>query len=172
MKRTTDRILTAVFCDDIRHEIGNKMSFMGVYQGELIVPSTPIALPRLCIFATALTPIERPFKSLTLRVLLNDETELARLEVPHETFADLPDIQDNSATRKQVSTALSFSPFFIEKQTTLRLMADTDEGEIVGPRLLIKTGPIGLDVASENALPNLDGSSTKEKRSRKSSTSQ
>lgn len=171
MKLTSDRILTAIFCDDIRHEIGNKMSYIGVYQGELIVPEIPIALPRLCIFATALTPISRPFKSLTLRVLLNDETELARLEVPPETFADLPEIQDASVTRKQVSTALSFSPFFIERQTTLRLMADTDEGEIVGPRLLIKTGAIGSDFVSDNSSsPSLtnDDSPPKEKRSRKS----
>ncbi len=168
MKRTTDRILTAVFCDDIRHEIGNKLSFMGVYQSELIVPVVPIALPRLCIFATALTPIARPFKSLTIRVVTDEGTELAHLKVPPETFADLPDIQDNSATRKQVSTALSFSPFLVEKETIVRLMADTEEGEIVGPRLLIKIGSIGLDVGSDNNLPQAKPTPSKQKPSRKS----
>ena len=138
MKATTDRILTAIFCDDIRHEIGNKMSFMGCYESELFVLKTPIALSRLCVYATVLTPIARPFKSLTLRVVLDGQTELARLVIPAEELSAFPEVQDETATRKSISTALIFSPFFIEKPTSLRLMADTEEGEIVGPRLLIK----------------------------------
>lgn len=154
MKRTTDRILTAVFCDDIRHEIGNKMSFMGVYQGDLIVPTAPIALARLCIYATALTPIARPFRSLVLRVVQEDKTELARLEIPSETFASLPDIQDDTATRNQISAALSFAPFVIEKPTSLRLMAETEEGEVIGPRLLIKVadGLAPAPIAAQDSL--------------------
>ncbi|HNC91700.1 MAG TPA: hypothetical protein PL000_22440 [Anaerolineales bacterium] len=141
MKKTTDRILTAIFCDDIRHEVGNKMSFMGSYQGELFVPAVPTGLSKLCIFATALTPIGRPFKSLTFRIVMDDNVDLARLEIPTEAFPAIPDVVDETATRKSVSTALMFSPFIIEKPTSLRLMADTEEGEIVGPRLLIKVAP-------------------------------
>ena len=141
MKKTTDRILTAIFCDDIRHELGNKMSFMGCYQGELFVPVVPIVLAKLCIFATALTPAARPFKSLTFRVLTDDGSELARLDIPPEALAAFPVLEDETATSKQVSTALMFAPFIIEKTTTLRLMADTEEGEITGPGLFIKLAP-------------------------------
>lgn len=141
MKKTTDRILTAIFCDDIRHEMGNKTSFMGCYQGELFVPAVPTGLSKLCIFVTALTPVARPFKALTFRVFMDNDVELARLDIPPETFATLPETQDETATRKLVSTALVFSPFIIEKPTSLRLMAETEEGEIVGPRLLIKVAP-------------------------------
>jgi hypothetical protein len=146
MKKTTDRILTAIFCDDIRHEVGNKMSFMGCYQGELFVPAVPTGLSKLCIFATALTPIERPFKSLTFRIVMDDNVELARLEIPTEAFSAMPDVVDETATRKSVSTALMFSPFIIEKPTSLRLMADTEEGEVIGPRLLIKVADIAVPV--------------------------
>lgn len=141
MKKNAERILTAIFCDDIRHEVGNKISYMGCYQSELYVPAAPIALTRFCIQATALTPIARPFKSLTFRVVLDEETELARLEIPPEALSAGSPLEDPSATRKAVSTALMFAPLFIEKPASLRLMADTDEGEIVGPRLLIKVMP-------------------------------
>lgn len=143
MKKTTDRILTAIFCDDIRHEMGNKMSFMGCYQSELFVPAAPIGLAKLCIFATAITPVARPFKSLTFRVIMDEQTELARLDIPSDGLLSTPKIQDETVTRLSISTALIFSPFMIEKPTSLRLMADTDEGEIVGPRLLIKVNPSG-----------------------------
>lgn len=141
MKATTDRILTSIFCDDIRREMDNKTSFMGCYESELIVPYAPIVLSKLCVYIIALTPIARPFDSLTLRVVLDNHTELARLEIPPEELSNRPVVSDETATRKFISTALMFSPFVIEKPTSLRVMADTEEGEIVGPRLLIKVAP-------------------------------
>lgn len=138
MKKNANRFLTAIFCDDIRQEIGGKLSFMGCYQGELIVPMTPVVLPKLCLYATIWTPKDRPFKSLMLRVVQDDDKELARLEIPEEGLAEVSLILDETATQKIVSTAIVFSPFAIEKPTSLRLMATTEEGEIIGPRLLIK----------------------------------
>ena len=138
MKKNDARFLTAMFCDDIRQEIGGKLSFMGCYQGELIVPMAPVVLPKLCLYATIWTPKDRPFKSLMLRVVQDDDKELARLEIPEEGFAKVSLILDETATRKTVSTAIVFSPFAIEKPNSLRLIATTEEGEIIGPRLLIK----------------------------------
>uniref|UniRef100_E6QX23 Uncharacterized protein n=1 Tax=mine drainage metagenome TaxID=410659 RepID=E6QX23_9ZZZZ len=141
MKSATDRMLTAIYCDDIRYEMGNKLSFMGCYQGELFVPAAPTMLAKLCIHVTAWTPIARPFKSLIFRVLIDEKTELARQVVPPEYFVELPDTPDKTATRITNSAMLVFSPFVIEKPIILRVMADTEEGEISGPRLLIKIVP-------------------------------
>jgi hypothetical protein len=137
MKKNADRNLTAIFCDDIRQEMGNKMSFMGCYHGELNVANAPVALSKLCVFASATTPPDKPFKALTLRIVQSDDIELARLEIPPDQLQQGALIVDPTATRKNVSTAIAFSPFFIEKPTSIRLMAITEEGEIVGPRLLI-----------------------------------
>lgn len=138
MKKNDARLLTAIFCDDIRPELGNKLSFMGCYQSELVVQMTPVALPKLCVFASILTPKERPFKSLVLRVVQDDNVELARIDIPEESLTGSSQLIDDTSTRKILSTAIVFSPFAIEKTTMLRLMATTEEGEITGPRLLIK----------------------------------
>lgn len=37
------------FCDDVRSEIGNKTSLMGIYGGELLVPVMPTMVPRLAV---------------------------------------------------------------------------------------------------------------------------
>lgn len=139
MKKNADRFITAIFCDDIRQEVGNKLSYMGCYQSEIIVQVTPVALPKLCIYASISTPKQRPFKSLMLRVVQDDDVELARIDIPEESLAS-SQIFDGTSTRKTASTAIVFSPFAIEKPTMLRLMATTEEGEIIGPRILIKTG--------------------------------
>jgi hypothetical protein len=138
MKKNTDRYLTVIFCDDIRQEVGNKMSLIGCYQGELIVNSAPTALPKLCALITVTTPKGKPFKSLTIRVVKNDD-EFARLEIPEIGLNEVAQNNvDATATRKSINTALMFAPFVIDKQFALRVLATTEEGEIVGPRLLIK----------------------------------
>lgn len=138
MKKNDARFLTAIFCDDIRPELGNKLSFMGCYQSELVVQMAPVALPKLCVFASILTPKERPFKSLILRVVQDNDVELARIDIPEEGLTGSSQIIDETSTRKILSTAIVFSPFAVEKPTMLRLIATTEEGEITGPRLLIK----------------------------------
>jgi hypothetical protein len=138
MKKNDGRFITAIFCDDIRQELGNKFSYMGCYQSEIIVQMLPVALPKLCAFVSISTPKERPFKSLMLRVVQDDDIELARIEIPEKDLEGANRIIDGTSTRKNINTAIVFSPFAIEKPTMLRLMATTEEGEITGPRILIK----------------------------------
>jgi hypothetical protein len=138
MKNNADRYVTVIYCDDIRQEVGNKLSFIGCYQGgELHVQVVPSALPKLCAFVSVVTPKERPFKSLSIRVL-QDETELALLELPTGGLSNVPPNIDDSATRLALSTAMMFAPFMIEKPTSLRILVTTEEGEMIGPRLAIK----------------------------------
>jgi hypothetical protein len=37
-----------MICDDIREEVGNKMSMMGIYQKDIYVPRFPFTFPKLC----------------------------------------------------------------------------------------------------------------------------
>ncbi len=44
----TIELVYQILCDDVRLEVGNKLSFMGVFQ-EIHVPEIPFGLPRLAI---------------------------------------------------------------------------------------------------------------------------
>jgi hypothetical protein len=72
MKLIEHRWVHTLWCDDIRHEVGNKPSFMGVYNGELVMPTVPGVLPRLAAYITIGTPRDRPFKKLSIRMEKND----------------------------------------------------------------------------------------------------
>lgn len=150
MKATSDRILTAIYCDDIRREIGGKMSFMGCYESQLSVESMPIALPKLCIFATAITPISRPIRSLTFRVMLDEIDEVAQFVVSQDRLAMTQNEQDETITAQNVHAVMMFSPFIVEKPSALRVVAETEEGQIIGPRLLLRVDP--SLITSEDAL--------------------
>lgn len=40
----------SLICDDVRHEVGNKVSFIGVYTKDLFIPQTPFTFPKLCAY--------------------------------------------------------------------------------------------------------------------------
>lgn len=140
MKANAERLLTAIYCDDIRQELGGKRSFMGCYEREMTVRESPLVLPKFCIYATLHTPLGRPLKALTLRVLLDDE-EIGRKEAPAEILQSKPDGADSALAWQSFSTALIFSPFIIEGKKILRVVAETEEGEMSSQRLRIKIDP-------------------------------
>lgn len=39
----------SITCDDIRHEVGNKLSFMGVYGKDIVLSKIPLTFPKLCV---------------------------------------------------------------------------------------------------------------------------
>lgn len=138
MKKNAERFVHAVFCDDIRQEMGGKVSLMGCFQGDLLVPFLPVALPKLCVFVTVSTPVKRPLKALKIRIM-QDDAELAALDVP-EGATTVPIVEDG-VTRFLANAAMVFSPFAIPAPTAIRVLVVTEEGEIIGPRLRIKAMP-------------------------------
>jgi hypothetical protein len=56
-----------ILCDDVRNEVGNKLSFMGVYGPELWVGKLPAIMPKLC-FVVMLDQIEKSFTSAQAKV--------------------------------------------------------------------------------------------------------
>ena len=50
MPRKLPKFEYSIICDDIRQEIGNKLTLVGTYNGLIIVPKLPYTIPKLCIF--------------------------------------------------------------------------------------------------------------------------
>ena len=47
-QKTELELMYTIFCDDVRLEAGNKLSFMGVFQN-IVVPQLPVWLPKLAV---------------------------------------------------------------------------------------------------------------------------
>lgn len=135
------RILLATFCDDIRQEVGYKFSLMGCYAGgELIVDTMPIVLPKIFASIEVLSAIVNPLKQLTIRAFLND-TLLAENVFPADKLpleSDIDKIKDSSDSRYILHLQLAFIPLIIEKDSILKIEADTEEGFLKGSRLMIR----------------------------------
>ena len=134
------RFTTTLFCDDVRQEVGNKLSFIGVYNGgQLLIEGIPGILPKLCAHTVAQTPIDKPFRSLSFKAYLGEEL-LGLVDVPQ---SDLERIQRQvpsgvDARAVAVGTIFAFSPFVIAEATVLRIVVTTEEGELPPNRLWIR----------------------------------
>ncbi len=147
MKENVDRFVHTIFCDDLRQEVGNKVSFMGCYQGELFVPFVPLLLPKLCVYVTVSTPVERPLRALTIRVD-QGQNQLASIEMPSEDLARAVPPTSEGATRILANAGVMLSPFAINEPGEIRVVVITEEGEMLGPRLRIKVMPKADDAVA------------------------
>jgi Family of unknown function (DUF6941) len=141
------RYLQTIFCDDIRHEIGGKFSYIGVYSTKLFIPSFPVAIPKLCIAMNAVTSIDHPFKQFSIRVLKEKDTLIEQKFTDEQLMQSLDTV--SGAQKPKVGDLIQvlrisfiFSPFIIQSPCTLRVRAQTDSGELRGMGLAIEQTPI------------------------------
>lgn len=141
-----------LFCDDIRHEINGKLSYIGVYADALLVPAFPATLPKLCVSIKIVSPAHALLRSLTLRVLKDDAT-LQEIVVDEDQLASATDafaeLNDEERQRQHVQTLqylLEFSPFHLETTCTVQVRALVDGVELQGAGLRVDQMPSSPDL--------------------------
>jgi hypothetical protein len=140
------RFVFVTYCDDVRQEIGNKLSLIGCYQSEMLLNTIPASIPKLCAVVHVATPFGHPFKKLDVKLTINGET-LSGVEFGPNVLkaaneaATIAGTQDNMGVpffRMQMTAILVVSPLIIVEPVLLRVFASTEEGELSGPSLRIK----------------------------------
>jgi hypothetical protein len=135
-----DRWLSVIYCDDIRFEMGNKHSFMGVYGPLLFVPQVPVILPKLCVAITAFTMREHPFRRLIFRVL-RDKDVLIESPFDAAQLEDAAAKKEDAFPLSMAGVYITLAPFPIEAETVLRVRAETENGELKAVGLRIAVNP-------------------------------
>jgi hypothetical protein len=131
-----ERFLVPLYCDDIRNEVGNKLTLVGCYGTDLLLDTLPIVLPKLAVYVRAYTPAGRLFQRLILRLRQNEEL-LAELDFPAAELAAAA--TDHSNSRWAIIQAVMFmSPLLVQSSGFLRLEAETEEGLLLGSKLVIR----------------------------------
>jgi hypothetical protein len=130
MAALASRYIHAVFCDDVRMEIGDKITFVGIYQGIMNISAQgiPAIIPKLCIAVSAHAPLTDLFQTLRFRVM-KDNILLAESEAPSEQLTAPP--EDTTAKYRTIGTVFTISPFIVEKECRIRVYADSEQGEMV-----------------------------------------
>jgi hypothetical protein len=150
------RHVETLFCDDIRHEVGGKLSFIGVYSGGLFVPAFPVTLSKLCLSVKIVTPAGEPLRVLNLRVMRDEEIlqEIALNEEQLAAASDAAEEMTEEQRKERLQMAqfmLVFSPIQFEDACTLRVRVQTEDGELRGMALKVDQAPPPADMVPDKS---------------------
>ena len=146
----------AWYCDDIRHEEGGKLSYMGVYSNALYTPSFPYVLPKLCVNVVIVTPANEPFQALKV-VIRKDEKVLIDIDIPEHDISrfiaemrkiQISDVQNDLDLQRRYACTFNFvfQPLLIESAGWLRVRAYLDGQELRANALRIENAPSSSNV--------------------------
>lgn len=139
-----DRYVVSDFCDDVRQEAGNKISLMGCYAGDMIFEKFPAVLPKFCVRVRAITPLSKPFLKLIFRALLNDELLFEMESLPDQLAALMAFSPKPGSEKASANAIMAIAPFVVNGPGRLRIVVETEEGEIKGGFIdLITTPSVG-----------------------------
>lgn len=106
------------FCDDVREEVGNKSSLIGLYDQEMRVEKFPALLPKFFLIINIQFRNSKPDDTIKVQVELDDKRILeGQIDIEGEN--ETPSIVDFF----QIRSAVRFSPFRIEKQSVMKVYA-------------------------------------------------
>lgn len=129
----TEPSLRAMFCDDVRQEVGQKLSYLGVYGGNLVVPAFPTTLIKLCCVFSLLLPSKAPPKSVTFK-LLRDEEVIFETDLPADHIKSLESLAASGSDSRAIATGTvaQFVSFPITHACALKARAIVDGKEVLG----------------------------------------
>jgi len=80
-----ERTYTAIFCEDIRKEVGNRISLLGSFTDTVKIPQKPLnapdevvsIIPKLCVYFRFQFDVQDQFQSLRFKVILPPHKEMS-----------------------------------------------------------------------------------------------
>ncbi|MFJ6324282.1 MULTISPECIES: DUF6941 family protein [unclassified Rhizobium] len=122
-----------IFCDDVRTEIGEKLSFIGVYSGVLTLPEFPFSLPKFCVHVNLITSSTEPYRSIVLRCaapgdrqpILEERLDPAQLDEQKDLSSGV-EVND-TPLNVVIGASLIFSPLRLRQPGLLTVSAIIDD---------------------------------------------
>jgi hypothetical protein len=130
--------LETIYCDDVRREIGNKLSFMGIYGPNILLNDFPAVLPKLCAVMTLHLPADTQTKTVTFSLYKDDE-EIGR-STAHTADVRMaaPQFPDPVVDRRlTIRFIAQMVPFQLDSPCRLRARAEMDGEAITGGYLVV-----------------------------------
>ena len=133
--------LYAIFCDDVRREVGNKRTYVGVYTDVLYVPSLPTLIPKFFIVTSITCLRENIPKKLAVRFVLADQ-ELETKPIDEKALEEWRTKADQAVeeeganypadqplkTRLMVEALVS--PFVVDREGRLTAFVETETASV------------------------------------------
>jgi hypothetical protein len=123
----------SLFCDDIRAEIGAKISVMGIYQNDMVFPTSPpfpFVIPKFCILVKYFENLNAFTEDIAIRIFfpgdLKDTPSVvlpiqrATIEPPGKTLYPLEEDQERVLN---ITVPVTLAPFSIRQAGFIKVRA-------------------------------------------------
>ena len=107
-----------IFCDDIRVEIGNKLTYVGTYGGRMVVPGTfPATISKFCLGVVYYQRMSKGVLPVRINVFLPgdpDEKPSVQAEMPPEASQQAVESAKELASRVETEEAAAFVTAYMQ----------------------------------------------------------
>lgn len=147
-KPARELTFSAIFCDDIRDEVGGKVTLVGVFSTHLLTPAFPIFIPRLGVFVRSAIP--RGQEGIARIRIEKNEAILLEAEFPAtpDQNAEAWPTGVDSPSCTVVDAKMVLSPLQFDGPCTLRVVLTLNGKSYVA-------GKLHVSVLSEEAKQKL-----------------
>jgi|SRR5260221_9872426 hypothetical protein len=125
------RVANSIFCEDIRSEIGNKISLMGVFASDILFPGPPPSqLPKFGAVVWLISERDNVPKKFSIRILVPpNRTELAKIDAEGEL--PLSGEPDEFSKHAVIRVIIPMANLVLMEEGYLELMVDTEDAETI-----------------------------------------
>jgi len=145
-----------LFCDDVRHEIGGKTTYVGRYSQVMYVPSFPFLHPKLVLAVNYIeSQIDSPVTPVDLLVYLpgdqDDKPSLtAKLSFEDEKIGKLPDdLPAGAANHIRAETFIEIAPFKVDGPGAVKVRVRRGDE-------IVRLGQLQVRLRAEKSISNSD----------------
>lgn len=132
--------VNVIYCDDVRQEVGGKQSLIGVYNSDMILPSFPVTLPKLCTQILVRLPIDTAANNVEVKIS-NGENVLFEVPIPEGEVQRMSKAMletDKEIVFLGIGIHFQFAPLQFDQATKIKTVATVDGREIKGNSLVVR----------------------------------
>lgn len=141
-----------VACDDIRTEVSGKTLLIGMYGGNIIVPTLPAQIPKLVFLVKLRSSVDDPHRWMAVRIEIPGSEPSISERV--EFGKDLPSVlKDPSIKYVETAHSVEFAPCELKEKGRIKVWVQSDKGEhYAGSVAIDTTEDAGLSAAWFNVM--------------------
>ena len=142
------RVSHCIFCDDVRFEVGNKFSFIGVFGPDIGIPiKFPAILPKLAIVVWTLTDPDDIPDSIQVTVILPDGNEV--LKIGSSINRNIENLE--GAAKIVTTQIIPISPMPLPCSGMLEVWIETDQGRMRAGRIRVHSTSTNNEIEKKEA---------------------
>ena len=129
------RAFHCLFCDDIRHEIGGKISLIGIYNQDIVFnASPPVTWPKLCIHLTIISSLNDFPEHIEISMHGPGHEEIAKMEIKPDHKPEFsPDAQ-----KALMSIGLQTNTITFSQEGYIEVWVTTEQEKTRAGRLKVR----------------------------------